>query len=319
MKTPFLFLTCSLLSLAAARSQDEDANTPNLDALAANAVSFVDAYNKAEPETLAQLFLPEGEIVLADGDVIGGRDEIRDFYQGVFAGDEKPKAAREAGSVRFVTPGIAIEDGTLHITKPSGEVISHFYTAVQVKQGNGAWLTASIRDEIEDHAPASEKLIALEWLIGDWLIEVDGTRTFLAFTWSEDGPYLDGKALTEQAGEDSTAATYRVGWNAKRKSFVSWAFDARGGFNKSDWTAADNGWLLRTSGVTADGETSESTQTLVLDPSRQSFTWSKRDQTIGDEVQPDSTTRVVRRPPDLDAVADPSPEPAPEPAPAENE
>lgn len=157
----------------------------------------------------------------------------------------------------------------------------------------------------------------MEWLSGDWLIEADGTRTFLAFTWSEDGPYLDGKALTEQAGEDSTAATYRVGWNAKRKNFVSWAFDALGGYNKSDWTAADNGWLLRTSGVTADGEISESTQSLVLDPSRQSFTWSRRDQTIGDEVQLDSSTRVVRRPPDLDAVADTSPEPAP--APAENE
>lgn len=138
MKTPVLLLACSLLSLAAAHSQDEDPKTANLESLEANAVSFVDAYNKAEPDSLAKLFLPDGEIVLPNGEVVGGRDEIRDFYQGVFAGDEKPKAALEAGSVRFVTPGIAIEDGTLHITKPSGEMISHFYTAVQVKQENGA-------------------------------------------------------------------------------------------------------------------------------------------------------------------------------------
>ncbi len=311
MKSPFLLLAWSFLSLVTARSLAEDVNSRDLEALAANAASFVDLYNKAEPESLAKLFLPEGEIVLANGEVVGGRDEIRNFYQVAFADEEKPKAALEAGSVRFVTPGIAIEDGTLHITKPSGEVISHFYTAVQVKQENGAWLTASIRDEIEDRAPASEKLVALEWLIGDWLIEADGTRTFLAFTWSEDGPYLDGKALTEQAGADSTSATYRVGWNAKRKNFVSWAFDAQGGYNKSDWTAADHGWLLRSHGVTGDGEISESTQTIALDPSRQSFTWSRRDQTIGDEVQPDSSTRVVRRPPDLDAVTDASPEAAP--------
>ena len=182
MKRPVLHLVLSLLALPAARTQEEDANKPNLDALAANAAAFVEAYNKAEPESLAKLFLPEGELVLADGNVVGGREEIRDFYQEVFAGDADPKAALEAGSVRFVTPGVAIEDGTLHVTKPSGEVVSHFYTAVQVNQENGAWLTASIRDEIEDHAPASEKLVALEWLVGDWLIEVEGTRTFLSLS-----------------------------------------------------------------------------------------------------------------------------------------
>ena len=40
----------------------------NLDALAANATAFVESYNKADAAALAQLFLPEGEIVLATGD-----------------------------------------------------------------------------------------------------------------------------------------------------------------------------------------------------------------------------------------------------------
>ena len=228
MKKSILQFALALVFLTSARAQQEDPNQANLDALAANAAAFVDAYNKADPPLLSQLFLPEGEIVLANGEVISGREEISEFYAGVFSGEEKPKAALEAGSVRFVTPGIAIEDGTLHVTQPSGEVTSHYYTAVQVKQEDGKWLTASIRDEIEDHAPASEKLIALEWMIGDWLIEQEGTRTFLSFSWSDDGPYLDGKALTEQAGGESTSSTYRIGWNSNRKNFVSWAFDALG-------------------------------------------------------------------------------------------
>ena len=190
MKQPVLHLVLSLLSLAVAPAQEEDANPPNLEALASNAAAFVEAYNKAEPESLAKLFLPEGELVLADGEVVGGRDEIRDFYQEVFSGDEDPKAALEASSVRFVTPGIAIEDGTLHVTKPSGEVVSHFYTAVQVKQENGAWLTASIRDEIEDHAPASEKLVALEWLVGDWLSESEDSIATWSCDWSDSKSFL---------------------------------------------------------------------------------------------------------------------------------
>jgi uncharacterized protein (TIGR02246 family) len=297
MKHPLLYLALALAMACNVHSQAEDPNQPNLEALAKSAATFVDAYNKADSATLSQLFLPEGEIVLATGEVIAGREEIAKFYDEVFSGDEKPKSALEAGSVRFVTPGIAIEDGTLHVTKPSGEVVSHFYTAVQVKQENGKWLTASIRDEIEDHAPASEKLIALEWMIGDWLIEKEGSRTFLTFSWSDDGPYIDGKALTERAGEASTSSTYRIGWNGSRKNYVSWAFDGLGGYTKSDWTAADDGWMLRTAGVTADGEVNRSTQSLAPDPSLQSFSWSTRDQTLGDEVQPDLSVRMVKRPP----------------------
>jgi uncharacterized protein (TIGR02246 family) len=297
MKNLSLRAAVACVLLSSAHSQIEDPNKQNLEALEKNAVAFVEAYNKADAESLSNLFLPEGEIVLANGEVVAGREEISNFYQEVFAPEAKPKAALEAGSVRFVTPGIAIEDGTLHVTKPSGEVISHYYTAIQVKQENGAWLTASIRDEVEDHAPASEKLIPLEWLIGDWLIEKEGTRTFLSFSWSEDGPFIDGKAVTEQAGEDSTSSTWRIGWNSNRKNYVSWAFDALGGYTKSDWSASEDGWLMRTTGVTADGEINQSTQSIVPDDKLQGFTWSSRDQTIGGEIAPDRTVRVVKRPP----------------------
>lgn len=297
MKSTLTCLVLCLISLTHVRSQPQDANQPEIDKLAANAKSFVESYNGGDSAALAKRFLPAGEIVLANGEVVSGREEISAFYAGILAGEDRPQAALEAGSVRFVTPGIAIEDGTFHTTNPSGEVTSHYYTAVQVKQENGDWLTASIRDEIEDHAPASEKLIALEWIVGDWLIEKEGSRTFLSFSWSGDGPYIDGKALTEVAGEESTSSTYRIGWNGKRKNFVSWAFDALGGYTKADWTTADNGWLLRSSGVTADGEINRSTQSIIPGPDSQNFLWSSRDQTIGDEVLPDRTITVVKRPP----------------------
>ncbi|MCB1133970.1 MAG: SgcJ/EcaC family oxidoreductase, partial [Verrucomicrobiae bacterium] len=199
--------------LLAAQDNDSDPNEAALAVLASRAQDFVDRYNQGDSAALAAHFVPRGEIVLADGGVVSGREEIKKFYDEVFAGEEDPKGALEAGSVRFVTPGIAIEDGTFHVTKPDGEIVSHYYTAIQVQQNDGGWLTASIRDELEDHAPASEKLIALEWLVGDWLIERDGSRTFLTFSWSEDGPFIDGRALTEIAGESSTSSTYRIGWN----------------------------------------------------------------------------------------------------------
>ncbi|MCB1130787.1 MAG: hypothetical protein KDN05_06625, partial [Verrucomicrobiae bacterium] len=109
--------------------------------------------------------------------------------------------------------------------------------------------------------------------------------------------FIDGRALTEIAGESSTSSTYRIGWNNERKNFVSWAFDAEGGFMNAQWTGSDDGWLLRSHGVTADGESNEATQVLVPDAGLQSFVWNTRDQVIGGEVQPNASTRVVRRPP----------------------
>ncbi len=307
---PPIAITVVAFSFAAA--QEEQTQKADLELLARNARSFVDAYNKGDAETMAKLFLPSGEIILADGELITGREEITDFYDGIFSAEDKPKAALEAGSVRFVTPSLAIEDGTLHVTRSSGEITSHHYSAVQAKQADGTWLTASIRDEIGDKAAPDDKLQALEWLAGDWIFEKNGARTFLSFDWSEDGPYLDGRALTVQAGEASTSSTYRIGWNGNRNNHVSWAFDSKGGYTKSEWTTSDEGWLLRTSGITADGEVNQSTQTFSPDDNKQGFTWSVRDQSIGGETQPDISIRVVKRPPELpEFEAEPDAEPAP--------
>ncbi|BCX49672.1 SnoaL-like domain protein [Haloferula helveola] len=294
----------AFLPWTALHAQDDDPNAAKLEKLEASAVSFVDAYNKGDAAALAKLFLPDGEITLADGGVVSGRDEIEEFYAEIFSPEETPQAALEAGSVRFVTPAIAIEEGTFHVTAPDGEVISHNYTAVQVQQDDGSWLTASVRDSLEDTAPPSEKMLGLEWIVGDWKIQAGGSTTWITFDWSDDGPFIDGRALTEEAGEESTSATWRIAWDPKRKGYTSWGFDALGGFTKSEWTEVDEAsWMLRTRGVTADGESNVSTQTLVLDPSSEHFAWTTRDQLLGGEAQPERTVRVVRRPPEPKSAA----------------
>jgi hypothetical protein len=111
------------------------------------------------------------------------------------------------------------------------------------------------------------------------------------------------------AGQESTSSTYRIGWNSNRKNFVSWAFDAVGGYTKSECTTAENGWLLRTVGVTADGEINQSTQSLEPGSNAQSYIWSTRDQTIGGEVVPERTVTVVKRPPNPEESASTPSEP----------
>lgn len=297
---PLLFtILIGISSLSSSSFGQED-----LSKLENSARTLIAAFNAGDAEAVSSLFVEGGELLLASGELVLGREDLLAHYTEVFADDARPRAALEAGSVRFLTDNLAVEDGTVHLTSPDGEISSHFYQAVHVKQEDGSWLFASIRDQEGDHALPAEKLIALQWLIGDWIIQTDGADTWISFSWSDDGPYIDAKALTESPDSMDTAATLRIGWNEKEETFVSWGFDAEGGFNQSIWYAdGPERWILKTSGVTATGETSVATQVLSLGESAQRFSWLKRDQIIDGVIQPDRTLSAVKRPPQPMAVS----------------
>lgn len=286
-------VTVTALFIHSSHSEDE------LSKLEQSAVSLIEAFNAGKAEDIASLFVPDGELVLASGELVIGRENILSHYSDVFADSDRAQAALEAGSVRFLTDDLAIEDGTVHLSYPSGGISSHFYNAVHAKQADGNWLIASIRDEKGDHALPSEKLLALEWLVGDWMIQAGEGETYISFSWSDDGPYLDAKATTVTPADSAISATMRIGWNERDDTFVSWGFDAEGGYNQSSWTEKGSGeWLLKTEGITAIGERNSATQVLARDSSGKEFSWTKRDQTIAGVLQSDRTLKVVPRPPE---------------------
>lgn len=290
-------------AVPALRSQDapaEDPNAAQLESLEASAKRFIDAFNRADAAAVAATYLPEGEILLKDGSIVSGREAIADFYRENFEaeGDNKPQAAIEADSVRFVTPGVAIETGTLHITSADGAVTSHPYTSVQIKQEDGTWLTGSVRDELGGESLPSEKLLSLEWIVGDWIIQKGDAETRMGFSWSEFGPYIEGGAETAVTYSGNVGLSLRIGWDARRGGFISWGHDSEGGYVVSEWTETEPlTWLLRSKGVTSEGESNEYLQVCKVDPNRQSFTWTIRDQTIDGEPQPDRILTAVKRPP----------------------
>ncbi len=313
-----LSVAAALPCLAQADSSREESSTADesspagstddarLAALEKAAQSLVEAFNQRDAAAIAATYLPDGELTLSSGEILTGREVIEEYYAGLFeeAGDGAPVAAVEAGEVHFAAPSIAIENGVFHLTANDGEVSSHGYSAVLVQQQDGSWLAATVRGEKDDTALPDEKLLGLDWIVGDWLIENDGSRTYIAFNWSDDGPYIDARALTEESGVESTASTLRIGWDPRRDGYVSWHFDAQGGFSFNEWTEAEaDRYLIRSLGVTADGEPQRGTILLELGDDGQSFTWTTRDKVIGDEVLPEATLKVVKRPPAPKAAA----------------
>jgi len=149
-------------------------------ALEDSAMAYVEAFNKGDSGALADQFLPDGEMILLSGAAIRGREAIKEHYDEVFAGGEKFTVSYESGAARMLTNGVVVEDAVMSFAAPSGEISVHPYTAVHVKQADGSWLLARVRDLSGDFAQPTEKLRALEWMIGDWVIQVDDSDTWIS-------------------------------------------------------------------------------------------------------------------------------------------
>jgi uncharacterized protein (TIGR02246 family) len=291
-------LAVALLATPGLRAAEE--SDPAMAGLEKAATDFVAAYNKKDAAAIAALFTEDGEMCDLNGDdLTTGRDQIKAHYEEVFAVEGAPSIAIEVKSVRLVAPTLAIEDGTAHLT-PSGENApprSTDYTAVLMKGADGAWQIASTRS-LKDSTDAAGQLSDLaEVLKGEWTAMRDGVRLDFAFGWDESGKFLSGEMLTTTADGEPQAGTLRIGWDAAKKSIVSWIFDAEGGVSQGIWTATDDGWLVRSEGTTSDGETMSANQQLTAED-KDTLVWAVTNKVINAEKQPDGELRLVRQAPD---------------------
>lgn len=279
----------------------EEQPTPEIAGLQKAAADFVVAYNKQDAAALAKLFTEDGEMTdLAAEDLTAGREQIQARFEGVFA--NKPlQIAIEVGSVRLVAPNLAIEDGVHHLTPADDETVppkSTAYTAVLAKDDSGEWRIASTRD-LKDVTEAPGHLAGLaDALSGEWTFrDPSGVRLDLAFGWDASGKYLIGEMLTTTADAEPQAGTIRIGWDASKQQITSWMFDAEGGFTHGFWSATDDGWLIRSEGTTAGGETLTANQKLTAEGA-DTLIWAASQRVVDGEKLEDRTLRLVRQAPE---------------------
>jgi uncharacterized protein (TIGR02246 family) len=291
-------LAVALLATPGLRAADEP--DPAMAGLEKAATDFVTAYNKKDATAIAALFTEDGEMCGVTGDdLTSGRDQIKEHYEEAFAEDDAPSLAIEVKSVRLVAPTLAIEDGTAHLTPPGDNEPPHStdYTAVLLKGADGVWKIASTR-KLKDSTSAAGQLAELaDVLKGEWTTMRDGVRLDIAFGWDQSGKFLTGEMLTTTADGEPQAGILRIGWDAAKKSIVSWIFDAEGGASQGIWTATDDGWLVRSEGTTGDGETVTANQQLTTD-GKDTLIWAVTNKVIAGEKQPDGEMRIVRQAPD---------------------
>lgn len=281
------------------RSADEEA-------ILLTALEFVKAYNTANSDAIAALYTADADDVDEDGNAYQGREAIAAAVAACWVKNPGAQIEMHIDSLRFVGPGAAVEDGSTIVRSrdEGGEPIETRYTAVHLKV-DGKWLTASVREHAAtDRHPHRTQLEQLAWLLGDWVDEGEDTLVVSSCKPVSGGNFLVRNYKVHVAGQEATSGTQRIGWDAKSGKLKSWVFDAKGGYNEGFWQRESDRWILKSSGVTADGQTASSTVIFTLVNS-DTMTWQLVDHEISGKKIPDSdVVTIVRRAP--------APESAPE-------
>lgn len=261
--------------------------------------AFIKSFEKQDATGLGELFTPEAEYVQPDGTVFHGRAAIEEEFAAGFAGKDPATLEIEVTSIRPIASGVLIEEGVTTTTPkdPANPVTRARYTATHVKQADGKWLLASVRELEAPQLTPNDRLRPLAWLVGEWRDESPERVVSTNWKWSEDGSYLLGEFSISGTESSDVKGTHRIGWDPQRAQLRSWIFEAGGAFAEGVWSSREGGgWTQQSNGVLSTGESTSSVFTYVLDGT-DAIAVSQTQRIVGGESLPDRQVRIVRQPP----------------------
>jgi uncharacterized protein (TIGR02246 family) len=263
--------------------------------------SYTAAFNKRDAKALAGHWLPEAVYVdPASGTHVVGRAAIEKHFAEMFKDLKNVKLTVAVESVRFISPHVAVEQGTATTVGLGKEPNKTSYTAIHLKRA-GKWLLDRVT---EDDVPAVvshyEKLKDLEWMIGAWIDddEDDATTIELTCKWAKNQNFLVRNFSVSIRGRIATSGVQIIGWDPSAKKIRSWVFDSDGGFGEGLWTKKGKSWHIYSKDTLANGQ-KNSEVNIVTSVDKNSFIWQSVDRQAAGQLLPNiGAVRVVRKPAD---------------------
>ncbi len=272
----------------AERQQDEQA-------IRRVAQEYLAALARGDAKAMGELWTADGDVVDAAGHSYPARSVIGPEASESDA--ERPVVKLTGSKIRFLTPDVALEDGTSEVSHPSTQGVAPLvgrFTVIWVKQ-DGNWRLASLRESRTDPPATAAQLAELDWMTGEWTGENGDTTLEVSTRWNETHTYLlrDLKVLRE--GHVVFSGTQRIGWDPVSRTIKSWVFDTDGGHGEGVWTKAGDRWIVHGSAVLANGRRTNSINEYSPD-GKDAMRWtSSREQNDG---QPNASIdiKLVRKP-----------------------
>jgi uncharacterized protein (TIGR02246 family) len=204
-----------------------------------------------------------------------------------------PDVKVTSSKIRFVAPGIAIEDGESETVTPDAAPARGRYHATWVKQ-NGRWRLADLC-ELPAAGDTRSPLEDLAWLIGEWTAESDGAEIEAHVRWNDAQTFLLRDVTATRDGKVLSRSSERVGVDPQTRKLRSWSFDSEGGLGETTWAKDGATWVGRARGVLSDGR--ESTATVLIAPEGQNaYTRRVIEARLEDQPLADQQIRFARRP-----------------------
>ncbi len=258
--------------------------------------AFVEQYNAHKADAVAALFAADARMVYANGTEVNGRDEIKQSFEEAFTSSPKIAMSVVVDSIRFLTPDVAVEEGSTTLF-PDGETLTSRdrYTVLHLKK-EGRWQMQSVRVVEEESLSAYGELAPLEWLIGEWVDEGREEIVEAKFRWDENKSFLLQEFQVIRDGDVVIRGSQRIGWDPQAKQIRSWIFDTAGGFGEATWTPDGDDWICKAKGVRPDGKSASATRRLTREAADRVI-WTSTDRIVGDEALPGLAVVMVRKAP----------------------
>jgi len=268
-------------------AQQSKGNAKEEAALLKKAEAFAEAFQKGDAKALAAFWTLDGDYTDQTGRHMKGRLAIEKAFKEMFSENKGLKLRINIDALRFVTPDVAIEDGTTEVIPPDGGPPSRArYTIVHSKI-DGEWMLSSVRDAPFAPPTNYDRLEQLEWAIGDWVDEVDkGEVARVSFTWADNQNFIVSTFATTFKNISIAGGTQWIGWDPLAKNIRSWTFDAHGGFGEGTWTRDGNKWIIKSHTILQDGKKVAATN-IVTRVDANAITWQANNRTLDGKALPD--------------------------------
>lgn len=265
------------------------------------AAAYQQALERGDGAAIANLWTADGDIVDELGRVTKGRETAAGT---VPAADDatRPVVHISETSLRFLTPDVAIEDGTVEVTPPGAAAPAKGrFTAAWVRQ-DASWRIAGLREARIGPDAVGSRLADLEWMVGDWTVTDNaaaegaaGPAMEVSVRWNATRTFLLRDMKISKDGSPATHITQRIGWDPLARQVRSWMFSADGSLGEGIWSRDGDAWIARTNSVLPDGTQISALNIYVYD-GRDRCTWRSFHTHVGGEHLPPINMTMVRKP-----------------------
>jgi uncharacterized protein (TIGR02246 family) len=260
--------------------------------------TFASAFNESDSKKIAATLTANAEFIDESSSRIEGATAISEMLGKFCAVCRGAKIQFTPEGTRTIAPGVVVEDGESVVTVLEKKTQSVRKITVVYAKVEGAWKIASIREYPEESevVTAEERLQQLSWFLGAWMDEGGGSLVENTVALSADKTHLVRDFTVRQKGDELLKGMQRIGIDPLTGNIKGWAFDSAGGRGESTWTRNGDEWLVRSSGVTSEGE--EFGATYIFKPlSKDRIQLNVVHKVVGNTVEDDSTTILVRKAP----------------------